>query len=144
MASEIGVISYPVPLYQNVPIEPQFYKPRRFVISAITLGQTTLVTTTTNQDYDIGQEVRLIIPAQFGCYQLNDMTGFVVSIPSSTEVEISINSSININAFISAIATTASPQILAIGDINNGRVNSHGPYFTRPSIPGAFKNISPR
>ena len=141
---ERGVLTFPIPLYQNVEIHEEFYKPRRFVIEDIDLGQTTLVTTTTDHDYVIGQEIRLIIPAQFGCFQLNEVTGFVISIPATDQVEVNINSSVNVDLFISATVTTASPQILAIGDINNGRVNHHGPYRTRPSIPGAFKNISPR
>ena len=34
-------ITGPIALYANLPIEPQFYQPWRFVITAITLGQTT-------------------------------------------------------------------------------------------------------
>lgn len=144
MVSERGVLSYPIPLYQNAPIEPQFYKPRRFVIQDVTIGQTTLVTTTTDHDYVIGQEVRLIIPAQFGCFQLNEITGFVISIPSSTQVIVDINSAQNVDPFISATATTASPQILAIGDINTGKINATGRVNTGTFIPGSFQDISPQ
>jgi hypothetical protein len=144
MVSERGVLSYPIPLYQNVPIEPQFYKPRRFVIEDITLGQTTLVTTTTNHDYVIGQEVRLIIPAKFGCFQLNEVTGFVIVIPSDTQVILNIDSSVNIDLFSSTIVTTASPQILAIGDVNTGAINHFGRIRNKTYIPGSFRDISPR
>lgn len=139
-----GVISYPIPLYQNVPIEPQFYQPRRFVISNISLGSTTTVTTTTNHDYVIGQEIRLIIPAQFGCFQLNEVLGYVLSIPTSDSVVVSINSSRNVDPFISTTATTASPQILAIGDINQGAINASGRVNTGTFIPGSFQDISPQ
>jgi len=86
------VISYPIPPYQNLPIEPQNYQPSRFVISDITLGQTTIVTTTEDNNYVIGQLVRLIIPETYGCRQLNESQGYVLSIPADDEVELSIYS----------------------------------------------------
>lgn len=142
MPSIGSVISYPIPPYSNVPIESDFYQPSRFVISNITLGQTTVVTTTSNNNYVIGQEVKLIIPASFGCYQLNGLTGFVLSIPIATQVEISINSSRNVDQYIAA-TSTQSPQILAIGDINQGIISTSGPIVPETNIPGAFINISP-
>lgn len=69
----------PVPLYTNPPIQPQYYTPRVRVISGITLGRSTLVTTTTPMDYAIGQQVRLIIPPANGCRQLNQKTGFIIN-----------------------------------------------------------------
>ncbi len=137
-----GVISYPIPAYQNLPIEPQFYQPRRFVISGITLGQTTLVTTSTDHDYVIGQQVRLIIPAQYGCYQLNETFGYVLSVPTMTSVEVSINSLNNVDAFIAA-TNAQEPAILAIGDVNTGVVNTNGRTNQQTYINGSFIDISP-
>ncbi len=99
MTSQRGVISYPTPIYQNVPIEPQFYQPRRFVISDITRGQATIVTTSTTHDYVIGQQVKLIIPVRFGSYQLNESFGYVIDVPSTTTVVVLIDST-NVDAFI--------------------------------------------
>lgn len=144
MTSERGVISYPIPLYQNVPIHSEYYQPSRFVIKAISLGFTTVVTTNTIHNYTIGQDVRLIIPSAFGCYQLNEAKANVLSIPSTTQVELSINSIVNVDPFISATATTSSPQILAIGDVNSGATNSFGRSSTATFIPGSFIDISPK
>lgn len=143
MTTLTGVISYPVPLYQNAPIEPQFYQPSRFVIANVTLGSTTIIQTTVTHNYVIGQEIRLLIPAKFGCFQLNNLTGFVLSIPNQDEVVVNINS-INMNKFIAATATTDSPQILAIGDVNMGVTNTQGRINNITSIPGSFINISPQ
>ena len=143
MTALTGVISYPIPAYSNLPIDADFYEPSRFVISAITLGQTTTVTTTAAHNYVIGQQVRLIIPTAFGCRQLNESSGFVLSLPSTTQVQIDIYSAGG-NPFISATATTASPQILAIGDINSGQINNNGIISTLSYIPGSFINISPQ
>jgi len=143
MTSFGTVISYPIPPYSNPPIEPQFYKPRRFVISNISLGSTTIVTTSVNNDYVIGQEVRLLIPAQFGCFQLSGILSYVLSKPSTNQVELSINSLTNVNAYIAAISTQL-PQIIAVGDVNQGYTSHTGITIRNPGIPGAFINISPK
>lgn len=135
------VISFPIPPYSNVPIQAQFYEPSRFVISAITLGQTTIITTTANNNYVIGQLVRLIIPPSFGTRQLNEQQGYVFSIPAPNQVEVGINS-VGFDAFINSSAPTQA-QILAIGDINTGSINSSGRTNTGTFVPGAFINISP-
>jgi hypothetical protein len=142
------VISYPIPAYSNVPIEPQFYKPRRFEISNIIKGLTTLVTATDDLDYTIGQLVRLIIPPTFGIRQLNEQLAYVISIPSSTQVILDIDSRY-MDSFKNSTATTR-PQILGVGDINTGYVNDNGQNRattngdTQINIQGSFINISPQ
>ena len=135
------IISYPIPAYSNVPIEPQFYRPRFWFISTITRGRTTTVITTTGQDFVIGQLVRFIIPASFGIRQLNEQEGYVIAINSSTQVIVDIDSSF-MDPFKTSSATTQ-PQIIPIGDIGNGQVNNSGRRNTGTYIPGSFINISP-
>ena len=130
----------PIAPYNNVPIESQNYQPRQYFISAIILGQTTTVTTTINHDYVVGQECRLIIPPTNGCRQLNEQTGFVISIPASNQVELNINSSMNVDSFITSSSDTQ-PQILAIGDVNTGQINT-GITNNLTYVPGSFINIS--
>lgn len=137
-----SVISYPISVYQNVPIQAQYYQPSRFVISAVTTGATTLVTTSVNHNYIIGQQVRLLIPPTYGCRQLNGQQGYIISIPTQNQAEITINSSSGVNQFTSSSATTQ-PQILAIGDINSGIISSTGSVNSSTNVPGAFINISP-
>lgn len=141
MSTLTGVVSYPIPLFQNMPIEAQFYSPGRFVITAISLGQTTAITTSTDHDYVIGQQVRILIPASFGTIQLNEKTGFVISIPSSTQVILDIPSA-DMDAFTSS-SGICQPQILALGDINCGAINASGRINLTTYIPGSFINISP-
>lgn len=142
MATTTGVITYPTPAYQNLPIDAQFYIPGRFVISAVTLGVTTTITTSLDHNYVIGQEVRLIIPPSFGCRQLNESKGFVLSIPNLNQVNVSIDSSMNVDAFIASTASTVA-QILAIGDVNTGVTNTQGRVNNSTFIPGSFLDISP-
>lgn len=144
MTSVGTVISFPIPAYQNLPIQTEFYVPNRFVISAVVLGLTTLVTVTENLNYVIGQEIRFIIPPEYGCRQLNQKKGFVISIPALDQVEIAIDSSRNVDAFVNANSLTEVAQIVAIGNINTGVLNSNGRSPTGTYIPGSFINISPQ
>lgn len=147
------VLSYPIPAYQNIPIEPQFYKPSQFVITDIVLGQTTIVTMAngTNDvapNYVIGQQVRLIIPPKYGSRSLNGKVGYVLTVPTTNSVEVSINS-VDADPFIPsptfiAYESRTPAQIVAIGDINSGVVNSSGNMATSTLIPGSFQNISPQ
>lgn len=90
----------PIPPYTNVAIEPRFYQPSRFVISDISFGATTTVTTTEDTNYAIGQEVRLLIPRPYGASQLNNHQGVVISIPAVNQVELLIFST-GFNPFVS-------------------------------------------
>ncbi len=138
----MSVISYPIPPYQNVPIHPEYYKPKKFFIQNITLGVQTLVETTVDMDYVIGQEIRLIIPPEFGSRMLNALTGYVIEIPAPNQVLVDIDSSQYVQPFINASATSR-PQIIAIGDINMGATNTQGAVNQITYIPGSFMNISP-
>jgi hypothetical protein len=137
----VSIISGPIPPYSNPPIEPQFYNPSRFEIAAITLGQTTTVTATESMNYVIGQLVRLIIPYFNGCRQLNERQGYVISLPSATQVEILIDSSINVDPFVSTSSGTQ-PQILPVGDVNTGIISTTGRNIPTTNIPGSFINVS--
>lgn len=141
------VISFPIPPYSNVAIESQNYQPSQFIITAITLGSTTTVTTSIDQNYVIGQLVRLLIPSKFGSRGLNEQTGFVIEIPASDQVTININSN-GVDAFIASptflpFESQTPPQIVAIGDINSGIISSTGRNIPSTNIPGSFINISP-
>ena len=133
----------PIAPENNPPINPQFYVPRVFVITALTLGLTTLVTTAVNHNYVIGQTIRLLIPFNYGSYQINEQQGYVVSIPAADQVIVSINST-NTDPFVSSPTYgPTKPQIVAIGDINSGPINSSGRSPKGTFIPGSFINISP-
>jgi hypothetical protein len=141
MSSTPPLLNGPQPPYNNPNIEPQNYEPSRFVISAISLGITTLVTTSVANNYVVGNLCRLIIPKGYGCTQLNETQGYVANIISSTQIELLLNSSGG-DPFISA-SLRQQPQVLAIGDINQGVTNSMGRKNTGTFIPGSFINISP-
>ena len=140
-----SIIPGPVPPYSNPSIEPQNFEPSRFEISAVALGASTTITTSVAHNYVIGQLVRLLIPEAYGSYQLNKLSGYVISTPASNQVTIDLNSSLNVNAFIaSPTYGPTPPQIVAIGDINSGIQSSTGLSVPVTTIPGSFRNISPQ
>lgn len=141
------VISFPIPPYSNLPINPQFFQPNVFFISNILLGDTTIITTSVNQNYVLSQLIKLIIPFKYGCQGLNGRSGYVISIPAPNQVEIDIYSR-NIDIFnpfptFLPFESQTKPQILAVGDTNNGQINSNGRVLNSTIIPGSFINISP-
>jgi hypothetical protein len=145
MTSQPPIISFPTPAFQNLPITAQFYQPSVFVISAITFGIFTTITTTTDMNFVIGQQIRLNIPGNYGSYELNQQTGFVISIPASNQVEVNINSQ-NVSPFVMTPllnnSQNALPQIAAIGNVNLGYTSSTGSNIPLVTIPGSFINIS--
>lgn len=128
---------------RNPPINPQFYQPSIFNISALALGVNTLVTTSVNHNYVLGQNVRLLIPNTYGSFQLSEQQGLVISIPAPNQVLVNINS-VGADTFIPSPAYgPTKPQIVAIGDVNSGPINASGRQNTGTFIQGSFINISP-
>jgi len=133
----------PIAPENNPTIEPDFYNPSRFNITAISMGQTTTVTTSVAHNYVVGQLIRLNIPPICRAEALNGQSALVISLPSTTQVTLNIPS-INVSAFVSAPATGSKPQIVAIGDQNSGRINASGRTNIATSILGSFINVSPQ
>jgi hypothetical protein len=136
----MSAITGPIPPYSNPPIQPQFFQPSVFFISAISLGQTTTVTTTENVNYVVGQLCRLIVPNGFGSSAISQQTGYVIAIPSPNQVTLNINST-GITPFTNPGFPTQA-QIVAVGDVNSGTTNL-GRQNNSTLIPGSFINISP-
>lgn len=133
-----GVISYPVPPYANVPIEPEYYQPSRFEISAISLGQNTTVTTSVDHNYVVGQQIRLLIPSIYGSYQLNNLQGLVIEVPISTSVLVNIDST-TATAFVTSpyVATITNISIL---DSSHALVTANNSFHL--GNPVRFKDVS--
>jgi hypothetical protein len=101
--------------HKYAPIDSPHYQPKYYFISNIQLGTTTTITTTMNHDYEIGQPCKLIIPSSNGSHQLNDQAGLVIAIPTANQLVLSIDSSKNVNRFVTSSAKIQ-PQIEAIDE----------------------------
>jgi hypothetical protein len=143
MAYSPPLISGPIAPENNPPINPQYYLPSAFQIAAIINGRTTLVTTTVNQDYVIGQEVRFLISQLYGERQLNQKTGFILSIPAPDQFVVDIDSTFYDLFVANPNSGTTQPQVVAIGDVNTGTINPTGRSTNLTYVPGSFIDISP-
>ena len=81
-----------------------------------------------------------------GTIQLNQQTGFVISIPNPNQVVLNIVS--QGDTPFNSTTLSIQPQITAIGNINTGVINNpiniiNGIVQTGTSIPGSFINVSP-
>lgn len=120
------------------------YLPFTCDISAIALGQQTVITTTVNHSFVIGNQVAFQIPKEYGTRQLNAVDGYVLD-TTPTTVTLNIDST-HFDAFIipsvNPLIVLDPAQIIPIGDANTGYVLPGG---QRPTlqIPGSFRNIYP-
>lgn len=115
-------------------------------ISAVTLGETTVVTTSENHGFVVGNQVQFFIPRQWGISQLNILKGNVISIPQPDQITVNINS-LRFDAFITPSSlpyvVIDVPQVAGIGDNNFGNFAPGGVVAIPNTIPGAFKNEPP-
>lgn len=115
---------------------PHIYFPGTAYISAITLGSTTTIDTTSAHNFVVGQEVAFRIPTAWATTQLNSLPnivtpgspvyGYVVSVTDYNTVVVNINSSaytaFNSNQPFASFSGQQFPQIVAVGDVNTGGV----------------------
>jgi hypothetical protein len=115
---------------------PYLYFPGANVISAISTGTTTTVSTTAAHNFVVGQEVAFHVPVSWGTYQLNTLPntiipgspiyGYVVSVTDYHTVVVNINSTgytaYNVNQPFLSFSGEFFPQIVAVGDVNTGGV----------------------
>jgi hypothetical protein len=141
-------ITGPIAPENNPPIEPLWFLPSNFTITAITRGVTTTVTTTSSvsapssNNFSIGQLVRFNIPKTYGIQEINGKVGYVLSKPASNQVTVGINST-TYSPFNAAPAYGPTPpQIAAIADINSGAINA-AVASQQTFIAGSFINVSP-
>ena len=65
--------------WRLIPYDPIFYPRRRF-ISAITRAAQMVVTMTVTHGYQIGQAVRLVVPAAYGMVEANGLLGTITAV----------------------------------------------------------------
>jgi len=133
---------------------PYIYFPGVTVISAITLGTTTTIDTTSAHNFVVGQEVAFRIPAgsgyNWGTTELNSLPntlvpgspvyGYVIAVTDYNTVIVNIDSSaftaFNSNPTVASVPGLNWAQILAVGDVNTGGVAiySGSPLYPSPQF----------
>lgn len=135
---------------------PYLYFPGQSFISAITLGATTTIDTTSAHNFVVGQEVAFRIPSSpahnWGTVELNSLPntltpgspvyGYVISVTDYNTVVVNIDSTaytaFNSNPDVADVPGLSYPQIVAVGDVNTGgvQISSGSPLYPPPySVP---------
>jgi hypothetical protein len=145
----------PTGAYVRQVLFPWNYLPGQNFISAISLSGTNVaVTTTSNHNYVVGQEVGFRIPSVWGVSGLNELPNnivpgspvyyYVTAVNSNTQFTCSALSSAVTGSFSTAGASVAVvsvpglqlPQVIAAGDVNSGgTAYSGGSLYPSPSFP---------
>lgn len=145
----------PTGAYVKKVLYPFLYAPGVSIISAISTGSTTTITTTAPHNLVVGSEVAFRIPSAWGTTQLDSTVpgsttipgspiyGYVVSVTSSVIVVVNINST-SYSAYTSnptvaqVKAGLSFPQMVAAGDVNTGgtAISSGSVLYPPPVVNG--------
>ncbi len=123
------------------------YSPIACPISDVTQEQYPIVTTTIDHSFVVGNRVQFSIPQAWGMYQLDGLKAYVITVPSSNEIVVNVDTS-TFNVFVTPtppnIYVVIEPaQVAGIGDINTGTSSSGGIPANPNTIPGAYQNQPP-
>ena len=161
----------PAGAYVRQVLNPWLYLPGQNFISAISLsGTNVVVTTTSNHNYVVGQQIAFRIPSAFGSTQLNSLPNntipgspiyyYVTSVGSNVQFTCTALSAgvtaFNSNQTVVSVPGLQLPQVVGVGDVNSGGWPYTGgalypspqfptysggiPTINGPAIQGAFVN----
>ena len=134
--------------WKLIPYDPVFYPSRRS-ITAITSNAngTTTIELSVTHEYEVGQAIRVIVPAAFGMTQINGMVGNILSVVQTTTtntITVDINSS-GFTAFAFPL-TTAVPfspaETVPVGENTAVAIAAGVPYATDATINQTFLGIA--
>jgi hypothetical protein len=136
---------------------PFLYLPEDNVVSAISTGSTTTVTTTMYHNFEVGQEIAFRIPSSWGTVQLNSLPnvlipgspvyGYVTSITDNWTFVCNINSTgftaFNPNQTVPTVPGLTAPQVLAVGDVNTGGnvITATSSLYPPPQFPTSTNRV---
>lgn len=122
------------------------YSPANEDISTITQAAQATVTTSSDHSFVVGNQVQFLIPSEWGMRQLNGRKGFVISIPSSTQIVVNIDTR-NFDAFVTpsppSLVVIDPAQVAGVGDQNFGSLSPGGVFSLPITIQGAYINQPP-
>ena len=139
--------------YVKKVLYPFLYAPGVSMISAISTGTTTTITTSAPHNLVVGNQVAFHIPSAWGTTQLNELPnaqipgspiyGYVISVGSSTQVTVNINSTgytaFSTNQTVAQVQAGLTPaQMVAVGDVNTGgvQISSGSALYPSPVVNG--------
>lgn len=70
--------------WRRVPYNPIFYPRHRTITKVSSSGSSTVVTMSVTHGYKVGQEVRFIVPSEYGMVELNNLIGTITAVNTTT------------------------------------------------------------
>jgi hypothetical protein len=107
--------------FRIINAQDRFY-PKSRLITAITLATSAVITMSVTHGYTVGQQVRIIVPSEFGMTQINGLLGTITAVTSGSTNTITVDiDSSGFTAFAyptSAIAASgvSFPQVVPVGE----------------------------
>lgn len=156
-ANYTALAASPVGAFVKKVLFPFLYLPQVDFITAIATGATTTITTTTDHNFVVGQEIAFRVPAPWGTTQLNSLPNniipgspiyaYVTSLVSNTQFVCSFNSTgftaFNVNIPVASVPGLSFPQVVPVGDLNTGGVQfSGGALYPSPQFPTFVNGVS--
>lgn len=84
--------------YRRIKYDPLYY-PRHRSITKITQAASAVVTMSVTHGYKVGQEVRFVVPAEYGMVEMDGLLGTITAIDTTVTTGNSITVDINSSAF---------------------------------------------
>lgn len=78
--------------WRKVKYDPIYYPRRRF-IGNITAAGNAIVSCTADHGLSVGQEVRIVVPAEYGMVQMNNILATITAVPASNQLTLNVDSS---------------------------------------------------
>ena len=107
--------------FRQILFDPLFYPTRRF-ITKITQATQAVVTLSVTHGYQVGQSVRMVVPAAFGMVEMNGLLGDIVAINTNTSSGNTITLDINSSGFtafafpLSAAVPFTFAEVVPVGE----------------------------
>jgi hypothetical protein len=68
--------------YRQIPFDPIYYPRRRFIVN-ITQAASAVIRLSVAHGYTVGQEIRFVVPAEFGMIEMNGLSGTITAISTA-------------------------------------------------------------
>jgi len=107
--------------WMSVNFDPMYYPRRRF-ITKISQAAQAVVTLSVTHGYQVGQLVRMVVPASFGMTQMNGLQATIVAVDTTTTTGNTITLNVNSSAFtafaypVAASVPFTSAQVVPMGE----------------------------
>lgn len=107
-----GFVAGGAGFYRILPNDPIYY-PRRRLITNMSQALNMIVTMSVTHGYTVGQQVRLVVPREFGMIEANGLLGTIIAIGQADASGITNTITLNINS--SAFSAFAFPNSATAG-----------------------------